>query len=86
VSPSEEPEAVLEMLRRQGLDDTVAQSDEQYRATPLLADGAGGYSPGTHRGSGDAMAMSIDESGAAPRDAKTRREVRAQDATRSEPM
>jgi hypothetical protein len=79
VSPSEEPEAVLEMLRRQGLNDTVAQADEQYRATPLLSDGSGAYSLGTHRSSGDAMAMSIDESGAAPRDAKTRREVRVQE-------
>jgi len=76
VSPAEEPEAVLEMLRRQGLNDTMATVDDQYRATPIMtpADAVGsamGAPPppgsasslGTHRSSDDAMAMSIDDSG-----------------------
>lgn len=84
VSPAEEPEAVLEMLRRQGLNDTMARVDDEYRATPInlaTADAAtASGSSGTHRSSDDAMAMSIDDSGnngGLQRDAKTRREVRA---------
>ena len=86
VSPDEEPEAVLEMLRRQGLNDTMARVDDEYRATPLnvatTSAGSAMVAPpgaGSHRSSDDAMAMSIDDSGSngLQRDNKTRREVRS---------
>ena len=70
VSPTDEPEVVLEMLRNQTLDDPP----EGYNQTSI------GSSPtppmNRHRPSNDVMAMSIDNGvPAEKRDAKTRREV-----------
>lgn len=69
VSPTDEPDVVLEMLRNQAMED--------YRPTQTMATGKASSSQ-THRGPDDAMAMSIDETTMPPqpRDAKTRREVR----------
>jgi serine/threonine kinase 38 len=79
-SPDEEPEAVLELLRQQTLNDhqqnyfmdsTVLHHPN---GTPI---GSTGGNFMTHRTSDDAMAMSIDHTNQVQRrDAKTRREVR----------
>jgi serine/threonine protein kinase len=71
-SPDEEPEAVLELLRLQSLDDTATNAiGLGYDGLPT---GDGGNSS-KHRAPDDAMAMSIDHT-QQRRDAKTRREVR----------
>lgn len=86
VSPTDEPEVVLEMLRRQGLGDGSAgnggaATGAEYRTTPLMASAAGdaGVAGGaSHRSPDDAMAMSIDDTDRGlpqPRDAKARREM-----------
>lgn len=85
-SPEEEPEAVLEMLRRHTLedggsgggDDNGLKSLQQQHDVSVShhASAANGNSS-KHRSSDDAMAMSIDDTpGGGRRDAKTRREVR----------
>lgn len=74
VSPTDEPEVVLEMLRRQGLGDDSA-AEAVLGAVPTGSPTQGN----THRGPKDEMAMSIDDDiGKMPaekRDAATRREV-----------
>lgn len=79
VSPTDEPEVVLEMMKQQGglgNDDWRATKSGGFNSSP----GAPGLSK--HRSADDAMAMSIDDGirdgpgPAVPRDAKTRREVR----------
>jgi serine/threonine protein kinase len=81
VSPTDEPEVVLEMLKRQG----QAGMGNDWNATQVgdvrsSSPGAPGLSK--HRSADDAMAMSIDDGNGFgnggpvnPRDAKTRREV-----------
>ena len=69
VSPAEEPEVVLKMLREHGLSDDGAE----WRATQTLQ-AASSATESRHRPSTDSMAMSIDE-GPAKRDGQTRREV-----------
>jgi len=67
VSVADEPEAILEMMRRQTISDEALKDGVPTSAA----------SPSnTHRkASNDAMAMSIDEMPGVKRDAKTRREV-----------
>jgi serine/threonine protein kinase len=74
-SPEEEPEAVLELLRRQTLEDKNFTADGNGLGHDALLTGdSGNYS--THRSSDDIMAMSIDHTNQGlRRDAKTRREV-----------
>lgn len=71
VSPTDDPEVILDMMRRQGISDSDPMDEGTGKAT------AGGAK---HRGSDDAMAMSIDDgipqAPGQPRDPKTRREVR----------
>ena len=77
-SPEEEPEAVLELLRRQSLEE-VTTMERGYDGLPTGGDSSS-YS--THRSSDDAMAMSIDNT-TQRRDNRTRREVRCgESATR----
>lgn len=76
VSPTDEPEVVLEMLRNQTLEDTV----DFGKGDVPQGEGAG---QSKHRASDDPMAMSIEDAGIAgfdgtkpkTRDAKKRREV-----------
>lgn len=77
-SPDEEPEAVLEMLRRQSLEEgggihAIVDMGLGYDGLPTGGDG----SCSTHRSPDDAMAMSIDNS-TQRRDIRTRREVRCE--------
>jgi hypothetical protein len=67
VSPSDEPEVILEMLRNNTIADDVSTS-----AAPM-ATGISGSA--AHRGSDDGMAMSIEDMPKELRDAKSRREV-----------
>jgi len=75
VSPTDEPEIVLEMMKKQGMEgDWRGTQTGNFNSSP----GAPGISK--HRSADDAMAMSIDDDGVAGmpanlRDAKTRREV-----------
>lgn len=76
-SPEDEPEAVLDLMKRHSLDDN-ANAENSVNTDKLVKDDvpAGGNDAGSkHRSSDDAMAMSIDDTGAR-RDAKARREVR----------
>jgi serine/threonine kinase 38 len=70
-SPEDEPEAILELLRRQTLTD-----DGDIIVTDDLPVGGDAGATGKHRSPDDAMAMSIDDTPGFKRDAKTRREVR----------
>jgi serine/threonine kinase 38 len=74
VSPTDEPEVVLEMLRQQG----ISEKGAEWRATQTLQS-SNTVLNNSHRPAGDTMAMSIDEgiSGRPEqtRDAKTRREM-----------
>jgi len=73
VSPTDEPEVILEMLRRQGISDP----QDLPTASETVPDGELSEPP-THRQSDDVMAMSIDDGKPVQkRDGKTRREVRA---------
>jgi serine/threonine protein kinase len=81
VSPTDEPEVVLEMLKRQG---QAGMGGSDWNPTQVGSVGSsapGSPGIGKHRSADDAMAMSIDEGNdvgkgpANPRDAKTRREV-----------
>jgi serine/threonine protein kinase len=80
VSPTDEPEVVLEMLKRQG---QAGMGGSDWNPTQVggVSSSPGSPSVGKHRSADDAMAMSIDEGNdvgkgpANPRDAKTRREV-----------
>lgn len=74
-SPDDEPEAVLQMLRRQSLEDgsMLAMDEMGLGYDGLPTGGAGSYN--THRSPDDAMAMSVDNT-TQRRDMRTRREVR----------
>jgi serine/threonine protein kinase len=76
-SPTDEPEVILEMLRRQKLSGEPEENCD-WRATGTgLPPSPGAAGRSKHRPSDDVMAMSIDAGpGQPPRDAKTRREVR----------
>jgi len=75
VSPTDEPEMVIEMMRRQGISDDAMMDNGEYRGTHI-GSAKTSSANGSHRTSDDAMAMSIDDGPPAqPRDAKTRREV-----------
>jgi serine/threonine kinase 38 len=89
VSPMDDPDYVLKMMREQGL---ITESSEKESGDSNL-NMAGGA--GKHRDSGDAMAMSIDESiPTAPagqarpelRTGKARREVRLQSQSQSQSL
>ena len=70
VSRSDEPEQILEMLRRQTLTETTSSRGDTLKASPV-------QTTNKHRASDDAMAMSFDDMPASmKRDPKTRREVR----------
>lgn len=75
VSPTDEPEVVLEMMRRQQIS---GESESNGKGMATLPEGSAG-GDGKHRGSDDAMAMSIDDDASGvpnqKRDAKTRREM-----------
>jgi serine/threonine protein kinase len=78
-SPNEEPEAVLELLRQQTLEDRQSTfGDTSVLHHPNGASmGSNGTNFITHRTADDDMAMSIDHTNQGlRRDAKTRREVR----------
>ena len=69
VSRSDEPEQILEMLRRQTLQEQPGSGCDSVKASPV-------QTTNKHRASDDAMAMSFDDMPASmKRDAKTRREV-----------
>lgn len=70
-SPEDEPEIVLEMLRRQALSD-----DGDMHMKDYLPVGSEAGTTNRHRSPDDAMTMSIDDTPGVRRDAKTRREVR----------
>jgi serine/threonine protein kinase len=76
-SKEEEPEAVLEMLRRQTLEDREIPGGDFDKFNHDVPTGAFGVAVSKHRSSDDAMAMSIDDTPGMRRDARTRREVRA---------
>ena len=71
VSRSDEPEQILEMLRRQTLTETTSgRGGDALKASPV-------QTTNKHRSSDDAMAMSFDDMPVSMRrDSKTRREVR----------
>jgi len=73
VSPTDDPEVVLEMIREQGITDVRTTKMGSMPSSPSMT-------RNKHRPSDDAMAMSIDETiqgrPSESRDAKTRREVR----------
>jgi serine/threonine protein kinase len=80
VSPTDEPEVVLEMLKRQGQEGMGSDWNATQVGSFSSSPGAPGLSK--HRSADDAMAMSIDDGIGVgnggpvnPRDAKTRREV-----------
>lgn len=56
VSPSDHPEVVLEMMRKQGADGELDSAD---RSNTMLGEGSG-VTGGMHRKKDDSMAMSID--------------------------
>jgi hypothetical protein len=70
VSTMEEPEQILEMMRRQTLSgelkDGISTGNKNENNGDIKQ----------HRGQGDVMTMSIDEMPGSKRDGKTRREVR----------
>jgi serine/threonine protein kinase len=80
VSPTDEPEVVLEMLKRQG---QAGMGGSDWKTTQVGGFSSSPGAPGIskHRSADDAMAMSIDNGIGVgngpvnPRDAKTRREV-----------
>lgn len=76
VSPTDEPEIIIEMLRRQELDDP----EDLPTGGDSVPDGESGEATTTHRKPDDLMAMSIDAGDGKPgakRDGKARREVRS---------
>ena len=79
VSPTDDPDVILEMMRQQGL---LSGGTSNAQAARVLEQEAAKANVGKHRSPDDAMAMSIDDGvngpGGTPaekRDAKTRREV-----------
>lgn len=79
VSPTDDPDVILEMMRQQGL---LSGGTSNAQAARVLEQEAAKANVGKHRSPDDAMAMSIDDGANGPggtpaerRDAKTRREM-----------